>query len=246
MSFDAIRWALKQSLQPVEKLVLVVIADYHNSKSNRCDPGMDSIAEDAGLSRRGAINIVQRLERRGMIQVKHSKGGSKKTNGYLLMVNGVHGNTVNDVHSSNQITVNLTADNCERGSKNSEHGSQEPVITTNEPVKDRQPSVPSGDKSPACPHEAIVNLYHEILPSCVAVREWGPTRQRYLRKRWREKKERQSIDWWRGFFAYIEKSNFLMGRVNGSNRDPFSLTLEWVVRPTNFIKIVEGFYHRDR
>src|SRR5690606_7472588 len=92
--------------------------------------------------------------------------------------------------------------------------------------------VPS--KPGTCPHQEIIALYHEILPTLPGVREWTEKRQGYLRKRWSEKPERQSLDWWRLFFEYVGKSDFLMGRKAGRGGEPFEADLEWLVRPTNF------------
>ena len=177
MSIEALRSAFEQSLPPSEKLVLLVLANCHNNRTKRCNPGMETIAATAGITRRGAIKIIQRLEQRGIIQVTHSRGGNKQTHNYLLTVNHVHSNTVNDVHGSNSITVNESAKNSERGSKNSERGSQEPVLTSNEPKKIGAPSDANGGKPPTCPHEEIISLYHATLPMCPEVRSWTPTRE---------------------------------------------------------------------
>lgn len=93
-----------------------------------------------------------------------------------------------------------------------------------------------------CPHAEIVASYHELLPSLARVRDWTAQRQALLRKRWSEKSERQSLDWWREFFAYVGQSDFLMGRKNSPGRDPFECDLEWLVSPKNFIKVLEGKY----
>jgi uncharacterized protein YdaU (DUF1376 family) len=95
---------------------------------------------------------------------------------------------------------------------------------------------------PECPHQSIVAMYHEVLPELRQVREWDGDRQKFLRTRWREAAERQSLDWWREFFAYIRQSHFLMGRTTGRDGRPFDCDLEWIVRPKNFRKIVEGKY----
>jgi hypothetical protein len=243
MSFDAIRWALRQELPTSEKLVLVALADCHNGKTNRCNPAMQTIAKTAGITRRGAINIIQRLEQRGTIQVEHSPGW--RPNNYLLTVNSVHSNTVNEDHGLNQRTVNDVPKTVNQSVENSERGSHEPGRTTNEPVKDRQPSVVHGGKPPACPHQEIISLYHATLPMCPEVRVWNDKRKRYLQARWKEERERQSPDWWRHFFEYVGQSQFLTGKVNGSaDRTPFLADLEWIVTESNFVKIIEGKYHR--
>jgi hypothetical protein len=93
-----------------------------------------------------------------------------------------------------------------------------------------------------CPHADIVAIYHEVLPSLPRVREWTESRQQMLRKRWRESTDRQSLDWWREFFAYVGRSDFLMGRKPARGGEPFECDLEWLVRPRNFVKVIEGRY----
>lgn len=96
---------------------------------------------------------------------------------------------------------------------------------------------------PNCPHVDIVKIYHEVLPMMTSVREWTDDRKEFLKTRWREKDERQNLDWWRDYFIYVSKSDFLCGRVEGRNgKPPFQADLEWLVRPSNFVKVIEGKY----
>jgi phage replication O-like protein O len=90
-----------------------------------------------------------------------------------------------------------------------------------------------------CPHQKIQDLYHEILPELRQVRIWGDARKKFLKARWVESKKRQTLGWWRGYFEYVKKSDFLMGR-----KSDFQADLEWLIRPANFIKVIEGKYHR--
>lgn len=96
--------------------------------------------------------------------------------------------------------------------------------------------------APQCPHTEIINLYHEILPSLTRVREWTAPRQALLRKRWNENPDRQSLAWWRDFFSFVQQSDFLMGRKASRGSDPFECDLEWLVRPNNIVKVIEGKY----
>jgi Recombination endonuclease VII len=97
-------------------------------------------------------------------------------------------------------------------------------------------------KQPPCPHEAIIELYHEILPMCPKVRIWTDKRKHMLITRWREDPERQSLAWWRGYFKDIAESRFLTGR----SKENFTVTLEWLIKPSNLVKVYEGTYHHDR
>lgn len=95
----------------------------------------------------------------------------------------------------------------------------------------------------ACPHQAIVALFAEVLPSARQVRDWTPARQQLLRARWREDAKRQDLAWWRRFFGYVGQSDFLMGRSATPGRKPFELGLEWLLKSENFAKVREGAYH---
>ncbi len=111
---------------------------------------------------------------------------------------------------------------------------------------------PAKQTLPACPHEKLIALYHEMLPTCTQVREWNATRQKFMRTRWREKLEQgkyateeTGLAYWRRLFAYIAESDFLMGRTPPApGKNPFNLDMEWIITPGNFAKIVEGKYHK--
>lgn len=105
---------------------------------------------------------------------------------------------------------------------------------------DLSPAAPA--TRPPCPQKAIIALYHEVLPELRRVREWNETRQKLLSRRWAESPDRQTLDWWRGFFGYVRQSKFLMGQTTGRDGRPFDCDLEWLIRPTNFAKVVEGRY----
>ncbi|MER2551780.1 MAG: hypothetical protein ABTQ28_00760, partial [Thauera sp.] len=40
-------------------------------------------------------------------------------------------------------------------------------------------------------------------------------------------------------------TDFLTGKIISTGRPPFELDLEWIVSPANFVKIIEGKYHRE-
>lgn len=107
---------------------------------------------------------------------------------------------------------------------------------------------------PGCNHQAVIDLYHQTLPTLNRIEVWNEVRQGLLRSRWREvaaemvrdgktADEAALLDWWRTLFVYVGKSKFLTGRAEGSKDRPFKADLEWIIRPTNFAKIIEGKYH---
>jgi hypothetical protein len=100
---------------------------------------------------------------------------------------------------------------------------------------------PQNESGPSsCPHQEIIDLYHRILPELRRVRVWSDQRKRFLRARWREDQKHQTLEWWEGFFEYVRGCPHLMG-TNG-NGGTWQADLEWLVRPLNFVKVIEGKY----
>ncbi len=109
------------------------------------------------------------------------------------------------------------------------------------------------DGLPTCDHKTIVELYHQHLPTLRRVEVWNDTRKGYLKQRWREvavdlaKTDKVTsevmLNWWADFFQHIGKSKFLTGKVNSRDGRAFVADLEWIIKPTNFAKIIEGKYH---
>lgn len=95
----------------------------------------------------------------------------------------------------------------------------------------------------ACPHAEILKLFAHHLPMARQPAEWTPARQAALRTRWREKRNRQNLDWWAKFFAYVAESAFLTGKAETAGRKPFLLSLDWLLKADNFLKTIEGAYH---
>lgn len=102
-----------------------------------------------------------------------------------------------------------------------------------------------------CPHQKLVALYHELLPTLDRVARWDDRRQAFSRGRWREvaierrwRDEEEGLRYFARFFRYVATCPHLMGKSppQTPGGPPFQATLEWLLRPTNFVKVVEGFY----
>jgi len=99
---------------------------------------------------------------------------------------------------------------------------------------------------PPCPYEAIVALYHEVLPELRGCKTLTDTRKSYIRQRWLAKPG-ADLAKWRAFFEYVKTCPFLLGQSDGhQGRPPFVADLEWLVKPSNFAKIIEGKYERNQ
>lgn len=102
-----------------------------------------------------------------------------------------------------------------------------------------------------CPHQKLIELYHLSMPNNPEVRAWSEARKRMMATRWKEmakedgyKNEEEGLDYWRRYFEFANHSEFLTGR--SATRDgikPFLADMEWLIKPANFIKVIEGKYH---
>jgi uncharacterized protein YdaU (DUF1376 family) len=109
-------------------------------------------------------------------------------------------------------------------------------------------------RGPDCPVTGIVAAYHELMPRNPRVRILGNTLRGYITSRWRDLRtlpgweydtEAEGLEAWRRFFAICDGSEFLTGKTEGTNgRPPFIADLAWIMRPTNFEKILANKYHR--
>jgi len=142
---------------------------------------------------------------------------------------------------------------------------QEPITNNQEPsftVSKDTVRPPTGEpvekpnlKLPGCDHKGVLALYHSTLPNLPTIEIWNDTRAGYLRQRWREVALDLAKDgpvthadvlaWWSKFFEHIKSSKFLTGKTLSKDKPPFLADLEWIIKPTNFAKIIEGKYHRD-
>ena len=77
MSGKAAVWAWQQTgIPPLEKLVLLALAERHNKDTGKCYPSMTLMAEDTGMSRRSVMRAIRGLEERGLITCDRTYGKS--------------------------------------------------------------------------------------------------------------------------------------------------------------------------
>lgn len=115
---------------------------------------------------------------------------------------------------------------------------QEPLTTNHKPIQEGEES----PRSPHCPHQKIVELYHQTLTAMPQVRVMTEARKRQLASLW---KQHPNLQWWSDYFLYCSQSDFLCGRADGKpGKPPFVADLEWITKPSNHAKIVEGKYHQ--
>lgn len=92
----------------------------------------------------------------------------------------------------------------------------------------------------------VVKIYNESFPELASVAKITAARKSRLLKIINDKftfpngtvGTFKTIDDWKELFAWIGQSDWLMGRVSGH----WQMTFDFMVKPENFVKIIEGNY----
>lgn len=96
-----------------------------------------------------------------------------------------------------------------------------------------------------CPFQKIIDLYHTALPDLPRFKVLTEARKGYIKARWNE--NGRDLKWWTEYFDQVKASNFLCGRCEAYNgRKPFIADLEWLVKPANTVKVIEGKYSNEK
>lgn len=90
-------------------------------------------------------------------------------------------------------------------------------------------------KSP-CPYREIQDLFNEICISYPRVRGMGGTRRQLLSGRWSDYPD---LDVFRQVFENAENSPFMRGQ----NKNGWTADFDWIIKPSNFQKVLEGKYN---
>lgn len=260
MSNRAISWALRQRAgSSGAKAVLIVLADMVRDEATQGWPAyhawgtsLAALTEATEQDRKSVVTNLQRLEAAGLIVPAGKAGKTRQITVYRLPVPADFDRWNADravVEKSPENgklpeigTVPLLAGNSTVfPGKESRFSPESVPKTVHETLLNPiEPKEPVDD----CPHQEIVAAFNATFPAAIHARQWTPARQTVLRARWREDAERQSVEWWSDFFRWVAKSKFLTGLVRRRDeRRDFRLSLDWLLKLENFVKVSEGRYH---
>jgi hypothetical protein len=117
------------------------------------------------------------------------------------------------------------------------------LVKTDKPVVDRIP----------CPADEILRLYHTQCQALPRAMMLNGNRRKHLVSRWREvyatdkfADKSEGIEIFKSFFERVNNSDFLCGRTQNKNGRVWKASLDWLILPTNFLKVVEGHYDNGR
>ena len=122
---------------------------------------------------------------------------------------------------------------------------QEPVTINHKQVTDG--NVKPLRVIPGCPIQQITELYNSTANHLPKARVVTDAIKRSISTRWKENPKFQTLEFWRHLFDYCEANEFLSGRSQSRNGGtPFRASLDWIVRPSNFAKVINSNYEQSR
>lgn len=109
----------------------------------------------------------------------------------------------------------------------------------------------------ACPHQDLVNIYHESMPDNPRCKILNKQRMAAIKARWDEaaaldclpfgyKTTGEGLEAWRNFFDICNESIFLTGKSKPKEdgKPPFIADIDFLFSPAGFAKCLENKYHR--
>lgn len=255
------------------KSVLRCLADFKNEKTGKCNPSTDTIAKETELNRKTVYKAITYLEEKGFIRRERVVLNSSNNyvlnltvspdspkNGLSVVPNmgrvagpntghePVNEPVIETINTSNDVYVRRADPGSPDAQKNAVNEGEKFNLT--EPKEELTPKQRSAQIGSHCPHEKIIALYHECLPMLPTVRIWSEDRRKMLAARWRTlvndkgyQSEEEGLGWFKRLFGYIRRSRFLTGETPQKEGHTWRPDLEWIIKPKNLTKIIEGKYH---
>lgn len=232
------RWAVFNAELPgPRKLVLFALSMVMEEDGSRCHPSESYIADKTGLGERTVRRHIKAAVKEGWLLVKKTKLRNNKSgwinNVYVPLIPVQVPATVTGTQDQVPATV-----------------SQVPATDDTSPGQSGLLPVLSTCKQDgegltnAAPLDDIFKSLQSRLPS-IRVDLLTDKRRRLMQARWDEDERRQSLKFWEDYFAYVHRSDFLMGRKPGRDGTCFRLTFEFLFSQDHMLAILEGNKYHD-
>ena len=145
---------------------------------------------------------------------------------------------------------------CEAPAK---HRSSDPQGSMVEEQGAKSPGKQAKPRLPACPKQAIVALYHEVLPELPAVRVMDKSREKVINAIWqwvlttpksdgtpRATNSEQALAWIREYFLRARDNDFLMGRGHRSpEHENWRCSIEYLLSSRGMKKVIEETHRTE-
>jgi hypothetical protein len=225
-------WPL-QGMSGPQKAVLISLADNANDEGV-CWPSVARISQRTCLAERTVQTAIKWLGTVGLLSVRERMGRSTM---YTLTPAAYappqESHPAPDAPPPPQLTTKTPAAAAPRTVI-------EPSSEPSPLADDEQP--PKIGKS-KCPVQAIVDLFNRTIPEFPRVVMLTKDRVAKITARWNDSDVHQDLGFWAEYFAQVRGSKFLMGEVAAAGGSPFRCNFDWLIAPSNFVKVVEGNYN---
>jgi hypothetical protein len=205
-----------------------------NSQTGQLNPCQLKLEQDTGLKKRVITEAIKALESSGLVRVIRSGGRGHNNNYQLISKERVHGDAPFNEERVHESVIKGARERKERV----HHGApRTQEVNTGRNRGEKAPAAGANSLKP----KTVVDLYHEFLPMCPAVRKLTKARETQIKARLAQ--DLKTEEAWTGFFQYVAASHFLTGQSETNNgRKPFFADLEWLTKESNFVKVIEGKY----
>lgn len=88
-----------------------------------------------------------------------------------------------------------------------------------------------------------MDLFNATIPELPRVVMLTKDRISKINARWNDSVVHQDMQFWAEYFALVRSSDFLMGKAPASGGSSFRCNFDWLIAPSNFVKVVEGNYN---
>lgn len=141
-------------------------------------------------------------------------------------------------------TASTTASIREEKRREEKNKDSLPETDSDQPGEPIKITKPNGKHSNKILFEKIAEIYNERLGGVMPnVQVLSEKRQRLLKARCSTKFKNRELDnpeFWTGYFNYVSQSEWLTGK----NQSGWTADFDWLIEEKNFIRVLEGSYHK--
>lgn len=237
MCHHAVNWVLntlskRDDMKPADLWLWIVMADHADRKYWSFVHSHGTLAEDAHVSRRTVVSSLARFEELGLIRrsARFRSDGTRSSD--LVSILCSENPALGEIQSAKDEYhhVQIATPDAARFAQHKEG------IKPGKVTKEAKASVDKIDDARSA-FDCFNSMAKEIGAS--EARKLTSDRRRRLNARL---KDCGGLEEWRRTINAIPESQFL----RGDTHHHFSLTLDFVLQPSSFTKLVEGHYHTNR
>lgn len=250
MSVEAISAVLSMWMERSStKFVLVAMANCAD-QNMVCWPSMAYLCQATCQDRKTVLENIKRLKAAGLISdTEQRKGRTAQVAVYRLNV--TENGTVKASHKRNGSENGMVPKTDAKGPvfprKESQKRDTEPSLNPKETSGIRKSTIP------ACPHDAIRDLYHDALTELPKARLMGADRKKVIGEFWKwiftEKKSdgtpraengEQALEWVCDYFTRARDNDFIMGRTaRSAEHANWKADIDFLVSPKGRKQVIE-------